>query len=33
MKGGILEKQIKDTVKIMGKNSYSHYLLSLLEKK
>jgi glucose-1-phosphate thymidylyltransferase len=32
-KGWISEKQIKDIVKIMGKNSYSHYLLSLLEKK
>ena len=32
-KGWISEKQIKDMVKIMGKNSYSHYLLSLLEKK
>ena len=32
-KGWISEKQIKDIVKIMGKNSYSNYLLSLLEKK
>ena len=32
-KGWISQKQIKDIVKIMGKNSYSHYLLSLLEKK
>ena len=31
-KGWISEKQIKDIVKIMGKNSYSNYLLSLLEK-
>ena len=32
-KGWISEEQIKDRVKIMGKNSYNHYLLSLLEKK
>ena len=32
-KGWISEEQIKDRVKTTGKNSYSHYLLSLLEKK